>query len=86
MSKPLVPIFDAIMRTRCRREISKDEIAGWPWSVYNTDDWQRKDRIRHLQLWIDQSTTGKFYLDSMMVAFEDEADMIMFKLAYKELL
>lgn len=76
MSEPLIPILGVVKRTRERRV------------AYGHEEWPRakcrKQNIRKLHTWIDENTTGKFYLDPNCVSFENERDFIIFKLGYKD--
>ena len=83
MSNKLIPMLDTVLRTRNRKVQCIDIIDTWPKMRYNTKN--PHERIyRDLLIWIDKNTTGRFYLDSTVVAFQDEQDLIMFKLGYKE--
>ena len=37
-----------------------------------------------MRIWVDEFTTGRFYLSRGTVAFEDEEDFVIFKLWYKD--
>lgn len=80
--KTLIPIVDAIVRSRKRIEIDPDKIDGWFKGSYTTSMHVR--RTRQIRIWVDEFTTGRFYLSRGTVAFEDEKDFIIFKLWYKD--
>jgi len=78
----LIPIHVAIIRSRPRIEIDPEKIDGWFASTYTINS--RRRQIREMRIWIDEFTTGRFFLHHGIIAFEDEKDFIIFKLWYKE--
>jgi len=80
--KTLIPILGAIIRTRDRKEIHRDQVVDWYKQWYNTED-PLEIHVRHLHVWIADYTSGRFYLGPKLVAFEDEKDFVVFSLWYK---
>ncbi len=79
----LIPILNIIKRVRTRRENDKDAIDNWFKQSYNVFD-PAGGKVRQMMAWIDEFTTGRFYLEASLIAFEDEADAVIFRLWYKE--
>lgn len=78
----LIPIYDAVKQTRERREKDWSQIDNWHQTRYNTD--YKNANTRRLLEWINEYTSGRFYIDPTLVGFKDEADFVIFKLWYKE--
>ena len=81
--KPLIPIYEAVIQTRSRRIITPNGLNGWFHYSYNANGIEKN--VRCLHIWINEFTTGRFYLSRIKVAFENEKDFIIFKLWFKEL-
>ena len=80
MSDTLIPILGAVQRNRERRERDWKVIDDWPQVKYNTNG--NYLNIGRMAAWIDEYTTGRFYLDLYLLAFEDEKDFTIFTLWY----
>ena len=78
----LIPIYNAVIQTRDRRILTPEGLDGWFKHLCNDNMIQGASRRL---IWINEFTTGRFYLARDIVAFEDETDFIIFKLWYKEL-
>ena len=72
-----IPILHAVRRNRERRETDDEKIDGW----YTSH--QFRLNLTEIHLWIDEFTTGRFYLTPLVVAFEDAKDFTIFKLWHK---
>ena len=79
----VVPILAAVQRNRLRRETDNEKIDSWYKFRYNNSN-KTAMPVTKMQFWIDEFTTGKFYLTPYTVAFEDEKDFTIFTLWYKE--
>ena len=78
-----IPILGAVKRNRLRRETDRENVDGWFETKYN-DNMESARQVTKMHLWVDQFTTGRFYLTPYRVAFENEEDFVIFKLWYKE--
>jgi len=81
-SEKLIPILGIVKGLRERREIHLDVISSGTWTTTYLSS--RVGGLGHALAWIDQNTAGRFYFDPLRIAFEDEKDMIMFKLGFKD--
>lgn len=82
----LIPIQEAVNRTRDRKETNSEKTEGWFKYRYTdriTPNRVTRLRMRKLYMWIDQYTHGKFYLTPTIIAFEDEKDYFVFCMWYK---
>ena len=79
----VVPILAVVQRNRYRRETDNEKIDGWYKFRYNNSNKTARP-VTKMHFWIDEFTSGQFYLTPFMVAFEDEKDFTIFSLWYKE--
>lgn len=70
--------LERLNRVKKRRVTDPNEIKGW--SRYDVDS-----PIRFgggVLFWIDEYTTGRFYVDTGTIAFENDEDLFAFRLGF----
>ena len=82
MTKPLIPIWDAIKRTRGRREVDFFKTSSWYKATFFEHNRAPEYNIRSMTIWIAENTTGRFFLSPTTVAFRDEKDFVTFKMGF----